>query len=328
MWKIGNVKINGPVVLAPMAGFTSFGYRKFMKDFGVDVAVTEMISDCGLIYDNEQTVAYLKSDKSEKPLGIQLFGSDTDNLIKALQIVVKKASDFDFIDINLGCPVPKVTKSGAGSALLKDPKKIGHLFKELVSNSPVPITAKIRLGWDDDHINFMEVIEELENSGVSMIAVHARTTKQLYSGKPKWELLKDLGNKMSVPLVVSGDIYTLDDAINAMELTKAKGVMVARGGIGNPQLIRQISTYFKTGQRLPDATLDEQIKYSLQLAKMMIEDKGEISAMKIYRTIGPRFFFNFPNCKTIRTAIATTVTTYKDLESIVNSAKDDISLDK
>ncbi|MPN61554.1 putative tRNA-dihydrouridine synthase [bioreactor metagenome] len=161
-----------------------------------------------------------------------------------------------------------------------------------------------------------------------MIAVHARTTKQLYSGKPKWELLKDLGNKMSVPLVVSGDIYTLDDAINAMELTKAKGVMVARGGIGNPQLIRQISTYFKTGQRLPDATLDEQIKYSLQLAKMMIEDKGEISAMKIYRTIGPRFFFNFPNCKTIRTAIATTVTTYKDLESIVNSAKDDISLDK
>ncbi|MEA5060852.1 MAG: tRNA-dihydrouridine synthase family protein [Erysipelotrichaceae bacterium] len=328
MWKIGNVKINGPVVLAPMAGFTSFGYRKFMKDFGVDVAVTEMISDCGLIYDNEQTIAYLKSDKSEKPLGIQLFGSDTDNLIKALQIVVKKASDFDFIDINLGCPVPKVTKSGAGSALLKDPKKIGHLFKELVSNSPVPITAKIRLGWDDDHINFMEVIEELENSGVSMIAVHARTTKQLYSGKPKWELLKDLGNKMSVPLVVSGDIYTLDDAINAMELTKAKGVMVARGGIGNPQLIRQISTYFKTGQRLPDATLDEQIKYSLQLAKMMIEDKGEISAMKIYRTIGPRFFFNFPNCKTIRTAIATTITTYKDLESIVNSAKDDISLDK
>ncbi len=328
MWKIGNVKIDGPVVLAPMAGFTSFGYRKFMKDFGVDVAITEMVSDCGLIYDNEQTIAYLKSDKSEKPLGIQLFGSDTDNLIKALQIVVKKASDFDFIDINLGCPVPKVTKSGAGSALLKDPKKIGHLFKELVSNSPVPITAKIRLGWDDDHINFMEVIEELENSGVSMIAVHARTTKQLYSGKPKWELLKDLGNKMSVPLVVSGDIYTLDDAINAMELTKAKGVMVARGGIGNPQLIRQISTYFKTGQRLPDATLDEQIKYSLQLAKMMIEDKGEISAMKIYRTIGPRFFFNFPNCKTIRTAIATTVTTYKDLESIVNSAKDDISLDK
>lgn len=328
MWKIGKVKIDGPVVLAPMAGFTTFGYRKFMKPFGVDVSVSEMVSDCGLIYENEQTIDYLKSDKSEKPFGIQLFGSNTDNLLKALQIVVKKASNFDFIDINLGCPVPKVTKSGAGSALLKDPAKIGRMFKALVDTSPVPITAKIRLGWDDDHINFMEVIEELERAGVSMIAVHARTTKQLYSGKPKWELLENLGEKMSVPLVVSGDIYTLDDAINAMTLTKAKGVMVARGGIGNPNLIRQIKTYFATGKRLPDSTLIEQSKYALELAKMMIEDKGEISAMKVYRAIGPKFFFNFPNCKTIRTAIATTVTTYKDLETIVNGGMDDISLDK
>lgn len=327
-FKIGKIEIAGPVILAPMAGITSFGYRNFMKKFGCSLTVTEMVSDCGLVYENEQTIEYLKSSKNERPLAIQLFGSDVKNLAKAIEIVSKSAENCDFIDINLGCPVPKVTKSGAGSSLLKDPKKLGKIMKELVDVSPVPVTAKIRLGFNNETINFLEVIEELEKAGVSMIAVHARTAKQLYGGKPQWELLKDLGKTMKVPLVVSGDIYTLDDAINAMKLTSASGVMVARGGIGNPRLVAQIHEYFKSGIRLPEATVEEQGKYALELAREMILDKGEEKAMRIYRSIGPKFFAGFPNSKTMRNAIATSINTYRDLESIINNGVNVISLDK
>lgn len=311
-----------------MAGITSFGYRQFMKSFGVDVSITEMISDCGLIYDNEQTLAYLKSAKSERPLGIQLFGSTIENLEKAAQIIMEKAENYDFIDLNLGCPVPKVTKNGAGSALLKNPKKIGEIVRRLVDIANVPITAKIRLGWDDEHINFLEVISELETAGISMVAIHARTTKQLYSGKPKWNLLEGLGQKMKVPLVVSGDIYSLEDAIKAIESTGAKGVMVARGGIGNPRLIAQIHEYYSSGKKLPDAIYIEQANYALELAREMIKDKGEETAMRIYRSIGPRFFVGFPNSKNMRAAIATSVSTYRDLENIINDTMNTISLDK
>ena len=327
-FKIGKIEIAGPVILAPMAGITSFGYRNFMKKFGCSLTVTEMVSDCGLVYENEQTIEYLKSSKNERPLAIQLFGSDVKNLAKAIEIVSKSSENCDFIDINLGCPVPKVTKSGAGSSLLKDPKKLGKIMKELVDVSPVPVTAKIRLGFNNETINFLEVIEELEKAGVSMIAVHARTAKQLYGGKPQWELLKDLGKTMKVPLVVSGDIYTLDDAINAMKLTSASGVMVARGGIGNPRLVAQIHEYFKSGIRLPEATVEEQGKYALELAREMILDKGEEKAMRIYRSIGPKFFAGFPNSKTMRNAIATSINTYRDLESIINNGVNVISLDK
>ncbi len=327
-FKIGKIEIAGPVILAPMAGITSFGYRNFMKKFGCDLTVTEMVSDCGLIYENEQTIEYLKSSENERPLAIQLFGNKTENLAKAIEIVSKTAKNCDFIDINLGCPVPKVTKNGAGSALLKDPKKLGKMMSELVSISPVPVTAKIRLGWNNENINFLQVIDELEKAGISMIAVHARTVKQLYGGKPQWELLKDLGKTMKVPLVISGDIYTLDDAISAMEFTAASGVMVARGGIGNPRLVAQIHEYYQSGARLPDATIEEQAQYVLELAREMVLDKGEEKAMRIYRSIGPKFFAGFPNSKTMRNAIATSIKTYSDLETIINNGVNVISLDK
>ncbi|MDR0934934.1 MAG: tRNA dihydrouridine synthase DusB [Erysipelotrichaceae bacterium] len=323
-WLIGKTQINGPVVLAPMAGVTSFAYRNFMKKFGADVVVSEMVSDMGLIYQNEQTIEYLKSSNFERPFGIQLFGYDKENILKAAKIIAKTAPNYDFIDLNLGCPVPKVTRNGAGSALLKDPKKIGQIVKLLVDNIDVPVTAKIRLGIDDEHINFLEVIKELEDNGISMIAIHARTTKQLYSGKPNWDLLKGLGKKMKVPLIVSGDIYTLKDAVNAIDITNATGVMVARGGVGNPRLVSQISEYYKTGIKLPDASKEEQCVYALELAKMLISEKGEETAMRVYRSIGPKFFQGFANSKNIRTEIATKITTYKELEEAVKTFKDTI----
>ena len=317
MWKLGNLEINGKVVLAPMAGFTSFGYRSFFSEFGIALAYTEMISDMGIIYGNKETVSYLPMKKEEVPLGIQLFGSDPLNLKKATQIVMEKTKFFDFIDVNMGCPVPKVTKTGAGSALLKDPKKSGDIIRAIKSVYPGPVTAKIRLGWDDKSINFLEVIKELEEAGVAMIAIHARTKKDLYSGSPRFELLKDLRNKMKVPLVISGNVFTLDDAINALDITKADAVMIARGGLGNPILAHQINYYYSHNEKLDDAILEEQVDYCLRLARYLIEEKGEEKAMLIYRSIAPKFFFNLPKVKMIKTRLANELKKYQDLENII-----------
>ena len=321
MFKIGNITIDSKVVLAPMAGVTSLAYRNFMKPFGVGLTVTEMVSDCGLIYENKKTLDYLKTTELERPIAIQLFGSDSETIIKAMEICEKANPNFDFFDINLGCPVPKVTKAGSGSALLKNPAKLRQMFEKICSSTTKPVTAKIRLGWSDDSINFLENIKALEEAGVAAIGIHARTTSQLYSGKARYELLKDLRSKMNVPLFVSGDIYSLDDAINAFEITKADAVMVARGGVGNPQLVRQIDHYFKTGERLPNSTLEENKKYLLQFAEMLIEEKGEFRAMSILRGIAPKFLDGFPGMKPYKNMLAQSLTTKASLERILSEIR-------
>ena len=319
MWKLGNIEIKGKVVLAPMAGFTSTGFRKYMKPFGVSLAYSEMVSDMGLIYGNKETLTYLNSDENERPLGIQLFGSDPKNMAEAAKIVEKYTNKFDFFDINAGCPVNKVTRSGAGSALLKNPEVLAEMVRVLKANTDKPVTVKIRLGWDNSHINFMEVIKLVEDAGVDAIAIHARTTKELYMGTPHYELLKDLQSKMRVPLIVSGNIYTLDDAINAINITGAQAVMVARGIVGNPTLIRQINEYYKTGERIESASLNEQKEYCLELARFLIEEKGEERAMKIYRSMAPKFFVGFPDSKALRSKLAQDMSTYHFLKEALDS---------
>jgi len=319
MWKIGDVEINSKVVLAPMAGVTSFAYRNFMKQFGVGLCVTEMVSDCGLIYGNQKTLDYLKTSYDEQPVAIQLFGSDSNNICKAIDIVLEKNPMIKIIDINLGCPVPKVTKNGAGSALLKDPKILGEFMHKICEHSPVPITAKIRLGWDNNKINFRENIHELEDAGVKAIGIHVRTAVQGYTGKANYELIRNLGEEMKVPLIVSGDIYTLDDAINVLEISKASAVMVARGGVGNPYLITQINEYFNQGKKLPNVSLDTNIKYLLEYTDMLIAEKGERQALSILRGIAPKFLNNYPGTKILKNQIAQTITTRDSLVRILST---------
>ena len=321
MWKLGNYEIKGKVVLAPMAGITSEGYRKYLNSFGVDICVTEMVSDMGLIYQNKETEGYVKFEKDNVLTGLQLFGSNPDNLAKACNLALEINPDIDFIDVNMGCPVPKVTKTGAGSHLMLNPKLCGDIIRALKSVTDKPITAKIRLGYNE--VNFKEVIKELENAGVAAIGIHARTRKELYSGLPHFDLLKDLRKEMSVPLMVSGNIYTLDDAINAIEITGADAVMVARGGVGNPFLITQIKHYYETGERLPNPSFLEQCDYCLALAHSMIEEKDEYTAMRIYRGIAPKFFQGFPNSRTLRTVLATSLTDYQSLVKIIDEFKEE-----
>ena len=319
MWKLGNLEIKGKVLLAPMAGYTCSGYRRFMKKFGVDICVTEMVSDMGLIYGNKETFSYLNATESEYPLGVQLFGSDPKNIAKAAQICLNSMKNISFFDINAGCPVYKVTKGGAGSALLKNPEILAEMVRELKKVTTIPVTVKIRLGWDHNHINFLEVIKLLEEAGVDGIGIHGRTTKELYSGTPHYDLLKDLRDKMNVPLMVSGNIFTLEDAINAIETTKAECVMVARGGVGNPFLITQIKHYFETGEKLMGPSLEEQKQYCLELAKEIVNEYGENKGMRIYRSMAPKFFQGYPNSKELRTQLSQNLNTFADLENILNS---------
>ena len=322
MWKIGNYEIKGKVLLAPMAGFTSEGYRKYLNTFGVDVCVTEMVSDMGLIYGNQETKNYVTYENDSTITGVQLFGHDPECLAKASLKALEINKNIQYFDINMGCPVPKVVKTGAGSALLDYPETIKQIIIKIKEATGLPVTAKIRLGYNS--INVFDTIKVLEEAGVDAIGIHARTRKEYYYGTPNFEILRDLRSKMKVPLIISGNIYTLDDAINAISITGADAVMVARGGIGNPFLITQIKTYFETGERLPNPSFDEQVNYCLALAKSMIEEKGEKKAMAIYRSIAPKFFLGYPNAKQLRTKLAMNLFTFNDLSSIINEYKEEI----
>lgn len=320
MYKIGDHVVNSKVILAPMAGITSFGYRKFMESFGVEVTYSEMISDMGLIYENKETQSYLSFPKQKSLTGIQLFGSDSKNFAIAAKIAQKSNEFIDFIDVNMACPVPKVTKTGAGSALLKTPKKCGEIIRAIKEATGLPVTAKIRLGWDEKHINFLEVISELENAGVSLIAIHARTTKDLYMGEPRWEYLKNIKSKVNVPIAVSGNIFNFEDAKKALDITGADAVMIARGGVGNPELIREINAFYGGENYSQNRSFLLQAEYCKNLAKLLIEEKGEDKAMRIYRTIAPKFFTSFPNSKNIRKRLSSELTTYKSLEDILQNS--------
>ncbi len=313
--KIGDLELQGNVILGPMAGVTTLAYREFMKPFGVALSYSEMISDCGIAYGNQRTFEYLKTSKIDSPVGLQLFGADIKNTAKAIEIV-QKASKYDVLDINLGCPVHKVVKTGAGSALLRDIPKLRDYMSGVVAASVKPVTAKIRLGWDEQSINVFEVAKTLESVGVKAVTVHCRTKEQGYSGKADYQKIKGLKETLSIPLIVSGDIFTLDDAIQSVNETHADGVMVARGGIGNPYLVTQIDHYFKTGERLPDQGTEMQLEYARRFALALVELKGEAHAISELRGILPHFFSGFPGYKKIRLALATNMKSVADMEAI------------
>ncbi len=323
MFKFGNLEIKNKVVLAPMAGITSFGYRKFMSQFGTGFVVTEMVSDMGLIYGNKETKSYVEFEKLNCPSGVQLFGNSVENIAKSALICEKMNPNIDFFDINMGCPVPKVTKTGAGSSLMSNPKLCGEIVKAVKEATHKPVSVKIRLGVSSSTINFLEVIDEVLKAGVDLISIHPRTAKEMYGGLPHWDLVKDLKKRVNVPLIVSGNIYTVEDAVKALEITGADAVMVARGGVGNPTLISNINRYFD-GEELLSPTLDEQIEYCYQLTRELIAEKGELLAMRVARGIVTNFFDGFPNSKQLKCRLSTELNTFDDLTRLINEYKNNL----
>ena len=316
MWYLGDLKVEGRVILAPMAGVTSEGYRKYMNSFGCNLCYTEMVSDMGIIYENKETEDYVKFEKDICPTGVQLFGNNPANLAKATVKCLSMNPNRAFIDVHMGCPVNKVTKAGSGSAIMKNPKLAGDIIRAIKEVTKLPVTAKIRLGFDE--VNFLDVIKELESAGVDAIAIHARTRKELYYGMPHYELIKNLQSKMKVPLIVSGNIFTVEDALNALKITGATAVMVARGGMGNPLLIKEIQDALNGKKVTTKYTFESQKQMCIELADSLIKEKGETIAMRIYRSIAPKFFSGFPNSKSLRVKLASQMTTYKSMLEILN----------
>lgn len=317
---IGNIDIEGPVVLGPMAGVTTLAYREFMKPFGVALSFSEMISDCGLDYGNRLTMDYTKTSAIDRPVGLQLFGSEIEKSVKAVGILEDNCV-YDLLDINLGCPVYKVTKTGAGSAWLRHPQDLYSYMRALVQASHKPVSAKIRLGWDAASINVNEVALLLEQAGVSLLSVHARTAKQAYSGDADYSKIAGLGGKLKIPLCVSGDIFTPEKAMEAMRISQASLVMVARGGLGNPRLIRNINHLYRGEKLEENPSLAEEVNWAEEFAERLVELQGERSAIMQLRGLIPHFFSGFPGYKKIRAEIAMNIQTYADLTKILNGIR-------
>lgn len=288
MWSIGRLRLEGRAVLGPMSGFTSRSYREFMAGFGDILAVTEMVSSKGLVHDPVGSSRFVASAEC-CPTGVQVFGGEPDivaaGAAKALEINPRLL----FVDINMGCPVPKVICSGSGSALMREPERCREVVEAVKGAVDVPVTAKIRLGRDDSSLNFREVIDNLLKADVDAITVHSRTVEQRYAGRARPEVIENLGRELPIPLIVSGDIYSAEDARMAMELTDAAGVMVARGGVGNPFLLTQIDSLLDKGEALPDPTMREQTEWCLRLMDMTIDELGYTMGLARLRSLVPKF---------------------------------------
>lgn len=318
--KIGDIELNGRVVLGPMAGVTTLAYREFMKPFGVALSYSEMISDCGLYYSNNKTLTYFRTAKDDRPVGLQLFGFDFKNTGKAIE-VLEKYADYDILDINFGCPVPKVCKTGAGSAWMKRPDEMVEYTKKVIEKSSKPVTIKMRLGWDSEHINCVELAKRMEDIGVKMITIHVRTSVQGYTGVPDYEKIRGLGNELNIPLCVSGDIFMPEDALKAMDITGAKLVMVARGGVGNPELVTNINRLLNGEEPLPPPSIYQDADYALQFARKLCDYLGERDGAMMLRGLLPKFFTGFPGYKKIRAEISMNIKSYSDIERILNGIK-------
>ncbi|MGN0137979.1 MAG: tRNA dihydrouridine synthase [Candidatus Methanomethylophilaceae archaeon] len=322
MWRIGDLSIPGPVVLGPMSGYTFDSYRRFMEPFGADVLVTEMTSCMGIVYGQERTEGYLDFEPTGIT-GVQLFGCKPDAMAKAAVMTLESNPEIRFFDINMGCPVPKVVRNGSGSALMRDPKKCGEIVKAMTAAVDVPITVKMRLGQSSEELNFRDVMDETISAGADAVTIHARTRRERYTGRPHWDMLEGIRREMSVPLVVSGNIYTAEDASHAMDITGAEGIMVARGGVGNPFLLTQIQHMSRGGPIPPNPTLREQTAWCRELTDMVIEDKGFDQGIAKMRSIAPKFISGVQDCREYRRRIAREM---KDRESLFRIL-DDVDAD-
>lgn len=300
---IGNVLIKNPFILAPMAGITSTTFRSICKSMGASLVVGEMVSDKALIYKSKKTYDLLKMQEDERPISQQIFGSDEKSLAKAAKIVEDYMHP-DIIDINMGCPVTKVAiKSGAGSALLKDLEKIKKIVSNVVKNVSVPVTVKIRSGWDEKHINAVEVAKICEEAGASAIFIHARTKKQGYSGNANWNIIKEVVKSVSIPVIGNGDIKNAEDALRMMKETGCQGVMIARASLGNPWIFKQCLEIMNTGKIKTIIKNNDIIDMMKDNIIKLVQEKGEKIGVLELRTQLMYYLKKLPKTKEIKLKI-------------------------
>nr|WP_141709337.1 tRNA dihydrouridine synthase DusB [Desulfuribacillus stibiiarsenatis] len=278
---IREVTIESPIVLAPMAGITNYAFRILAKENGCGLVCAEMVSDKGLLFGNERTSRMLFVDPQERPLSMQLFGSDVESLVQAAKIV--DDSDADIIDINMGCPVPKVTKPGGGAALMKDLKKAKAIIESVVKAVSKPVTVKMRKGWDDDQVNVIELASIAEEAGASAITVHGRTRAQMYSGKADWDIIREVVKTVKIPVIGNGDVTGPESAKALFDYTGCQAIMIGRAAQGNPWIFKRIRHYLENGEILDEPTVMERINTCLRHLELLMEVKEERVAVQEMR---------------------------------------------
>lgn len=310
---IGNVTLDNNLILAPMAGVTDLPFRVLCKEQGAGLICMEMVSAKGIYYNNKNTESLLAIDEREHPVSLQLFGSDPEIMSEMAKKIEERP--FDILDINMGCPVPKVVNNGDGSALMKNPVLAGKIIEKTARAIKKPVTVKIRKGFDDAHINAVEMAKVAEASGAAAIAVHGRTREQYYSGRADWDIIRQVKEAVKIPVIGNGDILTPEDAIRIEEQTGCDGFMIARGAQGNPWIFAQILHYFKTGEHLPKPTAEEMVQMMLRHAKMQLAFKGDYTGIREIRKHAAWYTAGYPNAARLRSAI-NEVESYEQLEEL------------
>lgn len=299
--KIGNVELENNILLAPMAGVTDLSYRKICKKYGnPGLVCTEMISSKGLFYNDKKTEQFLVLNEEKRPIAIQIFGSDPSVMGQAAKIVEQYA---DIIDINMGCPAPKVVKNGDGSKLLLNLELVGNIVKEVVQNTTKPVTVKIRKGWDDEHIVAVEAAKVIEKAGASAITVHGRTREQYYSGQVDLEIIKKVKEAVKIPVIGNGDVKTAEDVRKMFEYTGVDGIMIGRGILGEPWKINDIIQELTTGQKSQERTPMEKLKIIKEHIELEMIEKGEYVGVREMRKHICWYLKNLPNSSQVRQTI-------------------------
>lgn len=298
---IGNVILENNVILAPMAGVTDLPFRLLCKEQGCGLVCTEMVSAKAILYKNRNTKALLEVKDEERPVSVQLFGSDPDILSSIAHQI--EDGPFDIIDLNMGCPVPKVVNNQEGSALMKNPKLVEEILGAMVKAVKKPVTVKFRKGFDENHVNAVEIAKIAESCGVAAIAVHGRTREQFYSGKADWDIIRKVKEAVKIPVIGNGDIFTPEDAKAMMEQTGCDGLMVARGAKGNPWIFSRINHYLDTGELLPPPGLEEIKNMIIRHGELQMQIKGEMMAMREMRKHVAWYTSGLPHSAAVRNEI-------------------------
>lgn len=315
--KIGNIELKNNVVLAPMAGITDIAFRTICKSFGAGLVYTEMVSAKGLYYKDIKTKQLMKINKGERPVALQIFGSDPDVMSFVVENYINERKDIDIIDINMGCPAPKIVKSGDGCSLMKNPLLAGQIINKIKKVSLKPVTAKFRSGWDTNNINAVEFAKILEYNGVDLIAVHGRTREQYYSGNADYSIIKDVKSNVTIPVIGNGDIFNPEDAVKMIDETNCDGVMIGRGILGNPWLIMNTIRVLNNENNLYEVTPEDRIEMLKKHVKMLSDELDEKIALLEMRKHAGWYIKGMKNSSEIRNKI-NKITKSEDLFDLLN----------